>query len=65
MPTVAPVTLDTHAAGLQRAERYGLSVFDGLVVAAALEARCTTLWSQDMHHGLVIGEGLKALNPFT
>ncbi len=63
-PTIASVTLDTHAAGLQRAQRHGLSVFDGLVVAAALEAGCTTLWSEDMHHGLVIDERLKILNPF-
>ena len=63
-PTIASVTLDTHAVGLQRAQRYGLSVFDGLVVAAALEAGCTTLWSEDMHHGLVIDERLKILNPF-
>ena len=63
-PTVASVTLDTHAAGLQRAQRYGLSVLDGLVVAAALEAGCATLWSEDMHHGLVIDERLKILNPF-
>lgn len=63
-PTIASVTLDTHAAGLQRAQRYGLSVFDGLVVAAALEAGCSTLWSEDMHHGLVIDERLTILNPF-
>lgn len=63
-PMIGSVTLDTHAVGLQRAERYGLSVFDGLVVAAALEAGCATLWSEDMHHGLVIDERLKILNPF-
>ena len=63
-PTVASVTLDTHAAGLQRAQRYGLSVFDGLVVAAALEAGCATLWSEDMQHGLVVDERLTIRNPF-
>jgi predicted nucleic acid-binding protein len=39
-------------------------VFDGLVVAAALEAGCATLWSEDMQHGLVIDKRLKILNPF-
>lgn len=62
-PMIASVTLDTHTAGLQRAERYGLSVYDGLVVAAALEAGCATLWSEDMQHGLVIDNRLKMLNP--
>ena len=63
-PMIGAVTLDTHAAGLQRSERYGLSVFDGLVVAAALEAGCVTLWSEDMQHGLGIDKRLKILNPF-
>jgi predicted nucleic acid-binding protein len=63
-PTIAPVTIDTHSAGLERAQRYGFSVFDGLVVAAALEAGCGTLWSEDMHHGLVVDEHLTILNPF-
>ena len=63
-PTISPVTLDTHTAGLQRAQRYGISVFDGLVVAAALEAGCATLWSEDMQHGLLVDERLTILNPF-
>ncbi len=63
-PTISPVTLDTHSMGLERAQRYGLSVFDGLVMAAALEAGCATLWSEDMRHGLVVDQRLKILNPF-
>jgi predicted nucleic acid-binding protein len=63
-PTIASVTMDTHSAGLERAQRYGLSIFDGLVVAGALEAGCATLWSEDMHHGLVIDQSLTVLNPF-
>ena len=39
-------------------------MFDGLVLAAALEAGCATLWSEDIHHGFVIDERLKILNPF-
>jgi predicted nucleic acid-binding protein len=63
-PTIPPLTLDTHSVGLERAERYGLSVFDGLVVAAALEGNCETLWSEDMQHGMVIDRRLRILNPF-
>jgi predicted nucleic acid-binding protein len=39
-------------------------VFDGLVVAAALEAGCATLWSEDMQDGLVVDERLTIRNPF-
>lgn len=63
-PTILPVTLDTHSAGMERAQRYGLSVFDSLIVAGALEAGCGTLWSEDMQHGLVIDQRLRILNPF-
>lgn len=61
---VAPMTVETHSVGLARARRYSLSVFDGLVVAAALEGRCGTLWSQDMQHGLIIDGRLTIRNPF-
>ena len=50
---VRPVTVATHDAGLEIAERYGLAIYDSMIVAAALEADCDTLWSEDMHHGLV------------
>jgi predicted nucleic acid-binding protein len=61
--TVVPGTLETHERGLYLAERYQLSVYDGMIVAAAQLAGCTTLYSEDMHDGLVI-EGLTIRNPY-
>jgi predicted nucleic acid-binding protein len=61
--TVVPVTTETHARGLAVAERYQLNIYDGMIVAAAQLAGCTTLYSQDMHDGLVI-EGLTIRNPY-
>lgn len=46
------------------AERYGFSLFDSLIVAAALEAGCFTLYSEDLQHGQVIEGSLTVLNPF-
>jgi len=43
--------------------RYQLSFYDAMVVAAALEAGCTRLLSEDMQHGLKI-EKLVIVNPF-
>ncbi len=60
---VRPLTVDTHAAGVALAERYGLSIYGSMIAAAALEAKCDVLWSEDMQHGLRIA-GLNILNPF-
>jgi predicted nucleic acid-binding protein len=35
-----------------------------MIVAAALRADCDTLWSEDMHNGLIIENRLRILNPF-
>ena len=43
--------------------RYRLGWYDSLIVAAALQARCTTLYTEDLQHGLQIGE-LRVENPF-
>ena len=60
---VRPVSLDVHLIGLDIAQRYGYSVYDSMIIAAALEAGCTTLYSEDMQHGQKI-EGLAIRNPF-
>jgi predicted nucleic acid-binding protein len=62
--SIIPITLPIHEAGLAIAERYGLSVYDGMIAAAALDSRCDTLWSEDMHDGLVIDGRLTVVNPF-
>lgn len=61
---VVDVTQATHRRGLAMAERYRLSVYDGQIVAAALETGCNLLYSEDMHHGLVIDRQLRIENPF-
>lgn len=62
--TVHPLTLETHETGLELAERYGFSTYDAMIVAAALQAGCDTLWSEDMQHGMALDEGLRIANPF-
>lgn len=48
---IEPITLETHARGLDVAERYGFSVYDSMIIAAALLAGCDTLYSEDLHDG--------------
>ena len=62
--TVHPVTIETHETGLELAERYGFSIYDGMIAASALHAGCYRLWSEDMQHGLVFDGGLRIVNPF-
>ncbi len=62
--TVHPLTLETHETGLRLAERYGLSLYDGMIAAAAIQAGCEILWSEDMQHGLALEAGLRVVDPF-
>jgi predicted nucleic acid-binding protein len=62
--TVHPVTSETHEGGLTMAERHNLSAYDAMIVASALDAGCDTLWSEDMHHGMVIDARMRIVNPF-
>jgi predicted nucleic acid-binding protein len=59
----APVTVETHEAALKIAARYGFQIYDSLIVAAALEAGCDVLYSEDMQDGMRI-DGLTIRNPF-
>lgn len=60
---VHDISVSTHEAGLALARDQGLSFYDALIVAAAIEAGCDTLFSEDMQHGRTIG-GLAIVNPF-
>ncbi len=60
-----PLTIETHDRGKLIAERYGLSVYDAMIVAAALLAGCETLYSEDMQDGQLISHQLRICNPFT
>ena len=44
--------------------KYLLQPFDSKIIASALEAKCNTLYSEDMQHGLVIEKRLTIINPF-
>jgi predicted nucleic acid-binding protein len=62
--SVEPVSLQTHERGLELAPRHGVLLYDALIVAAALLAGCATLYSEDMHDGLVVEGALTIRNPF-
>jgi predicted nucleic acid-binding protein len=61
---VCAVTMETHDHGLALAERHGLSLYDAMIAAAALEAGCSTLFSEDLLHGQRLERRLTIRNPF-
>ena len=61
---IISLDFDVHRHGLDIAERSNLSIYDAMIVAAALRADCDTLYSEDMHDGLVIDGRLRIVNPF-
>src|SRR5664279_205621 len=60
---VKPLDIETHELGLQIAERYRFSIYDALIVAAAVGAKCTVLYTEDFQQGQVIDK-LVIRNPF-
>jgi predicted nucleic acid-binding protein len=62
-PTVVPVTIATHERALEVVARHKYHIYDSLMIAAALESRCSIFFSEDMHDGHVI-DGLTIRNPF-
>jgi len=60
---VKPLDIETHKLGLELAERYGFSIYDGMIVAAAVHAECTILYTEDLQQGQMIAK-LQIRNPF-
>ena len=63
-PSPVPLAIETHDAALRIATQYGYHIYDALVAAAALEAGCTTLYSEDLQDGQVIDGRLTIRDPF-
>ena len=63
--SIESLTIETHDLGKFIAERYKLSVYDAMIVAAALLGGCETLYSEDMQDGLLVDNQLRICNPFT
>ena len=60
--TVSP-TPDLVVRALQLHQAHSVSVWDGLIVQAALDARCDVLLTEDLQHGRRFGD-LQVSNPF-
>ena len=61
---VQPVVLSTLKLSQNLVNYYDFQIFDGIIVASALEAGCEILYSEDLHNGLIVENKLKIINPF-
>lgn len=61
---VVPLTVETHDRALAIVARYGFSLYDSLLIAAALIAGSKRLYCEDLQHGQVIDRQLRIVNPF-
>jgi predicted nucleic acid-binding protein len=60
---VRPLTADIHAGAVKLARDHAFSFYDALIVAAAADAGCRALLTEDLQHGRKVG-GLTIHNPF-
>ena len=64
-PSPIPITAEMHDAALRLATQHGFHISDALIVAAALQADCTTLYSEVLQSGQLIDGRLTIQNPFS
>jgi predicted nucleic acid-binding protein len=62
--TVFPLTVELTMDAFRISNRYQFSFWDSLIVASALEAQCTVLYTEDLQDGQIIEGVLEIKNPF-
>lgn len=67
---VVPSNAESVLAAFELQQRHRLSIWDALIVQAAIDARCSVLYSEDLHAGMRFepagrsGKALEVVNPF-
>jgi len=61
---VIPLTEEIHERGIELCAKHRLSLYDAMIVAAALEAESSMLYSEDLQHGRLFQRSLRIVNPF-
>ncbi len=45
-------------------ERHKFSYWDSLIIASAMQAGCSSLYTEDLNHGMILDKKLHIVNPF-
>jgi predicted nucleic acid-binding protein len=62
--SVHALSLQVHERARTIAQDHGYTIYDAQIIAAALDAGCRVVWSEDMQHSQVFEGGLQIINPF-
>ena len=60
---VEPLTSETQAQATEIARRHRLDIFDATILAAAEQAGCDVLYTEDLQHGSTLA-GVEIRNPY-
>ena len=60
---VIPVTIQLVTRAIEIKALYGLQFYDSQIIAAAEQAGCTEIWSEDLGDGQIYC-GIRCVNPF-
>ena len=63
-PSQIPITTAMHDAAVRLTGKHGFHIYDALIVAAALEGDCATLYTEDLQSGQIIDGRLAIHDPF-
>ena len=63
-PSPIAITVEIHETAVRLAARHEFHIYDALIIAAALAADCTTLYTEDLRAGQVIDGRLTIQSPF-
>ncbi len=61
---ISPISFYTSFRAIDIKLKYNFSFWDSLIIASALEKKCTILFSEDMQHKQKIENKLEIMNPF-
>ena len=61
---VCNIDLDTIFLALKIKHKYKYQYYDSLIIASAIENKCSILYSEDLQHNQIVDNKLKILNPF-
>ena len=62
--TISSLELSDYRSAFNLRDRYKLSFWDSLIIASALRNECTTLYTEDLAHDMLIDRKLRIINPF-
>ena len=63
--SVVPLDFKVYQDAFRIRGKYNVSFWDSLIIASALDNKCTLLYSEDMQHGLSVDNKLKIVNPLS